>query len=373
MKRSATVIANVIFAFGLAIFAGCHGDLSDVRPGSIVTNEESVAWCDLPYSAPIVLIGNKKMTKGDLLNSVSNEYFALVARGEKARGIAKKFEEKKVDLAALHVSQFLRASAFLQRADELGIVADRQEVAEQWLAVSNASEKASMTVEKFAVVSGHPTLASLDGYIRDNIRISKVFKLTFSNSLDVSELEVDALRGKLVEGNRCAALTNAMIQAEFRKFRQELIDKRISFTQNDEENARKVPQSVKVDWFVKAPGNSFDDEEGVVGKIRYQALNTWSELMEDDNDFSLYYMTEIEQKSSQSPTLFTGFRVYREKDHGYLVPDKKKLMLDLRMRRNIEVVTPEFDRLCRHFGVFYPYGLIWRDIFSDRKIKKGAR
>ncbi len=344
-----------------------------VRPGFVVTNAESVSWCDLPYSAPIVVIGNRKLTKGDLLNSVSNEYHALVVRGGKAREIAKKFDKNRVDLAAQHVAQFIHKSAFLQRADELGIGVDKSELAGQWAAVSNLAEKTSMSVEKFAMGHGHKSLAALDVFIRDNIRISKVFALTFTNSLEVSQAEVDALHAKLEEGNRRASLTNALYLAELNKFRDRLIKDNISFGENDEENAKKVPAPLKVEWFAKAPANSFDDEENVVGKVRYQQLKTWSVPLEDDSAYSIYYMTDVEQKSSRAPTLFTGFRVFCEKDHGFLVPDKKKLMTDMRKRRNIEVVTPEFERLCQHFGVLYPYGFIWRDIFSDRKISNGAK
>ena len=85
----------------------------------------------------------------------------------------------------------------------------------------------------------------------------------------------------------------------------------------------------------------------------------------------MYYMTEIEQKSSQAPTLFTGFRVFCDKDGGFVVPEKKKLKEDMRKRRNIEVVTPEFNRLCLRYGVLYPYGFIWRDIFTNRQRPKG--
>ena len=268
---------------------------------------------------------------------------------------------------------FLNQSAFLLRADELGIGVDESVVADQWSAISNVASSSSISVEKFALGHGHPSLEDLDRFIRDNVRISKVFAITFTNSLQVAEEEVDKLHAKLEEGNREAALTNAFYLAELRKLRSELIEKAVSFGEDDNENAKKVPSPFKVEWFVKAPGNSFDDEENVVGKVRYQNLNTWSDPFEDEGDYSIYYMTEIEQKSSNAPTLFTGFRVFCEKDHGFFVPDKKKLMEDMRKRRNIEVVSPELDRLCRHFGVVYPYGLIWRDIFSNRKISKGAK
>lgn len=367
------VLATIGLALGIFIVSGCSENAPVARPGFVVTNEESVAWCDLPDSAPLVVIGNRTMTKGDLLNTVSNEYHALVARGEKIREIAKKFDKKKVELAAQHVARFLHQSAFLLRADELGIAAGESEVAGQWAAISNIAGKSSMDVAKFAMGSGHPSLASLDAFIRDNIRISKVFKQTFSNSLDVTQAEVDAMHEKLMAGNRRSAATNAIYLAEFKKFRQELIDKKVTFSDDDEANAKKVREPFKVDWFSKAPANSFDDEENVVGKVRYQKLNTWSEPLEDDEAFSIYYMTEIEQKSSETPTLFTGFRVFREKDHGFEVPDKKKLMNDMRKIRNIEKVTPEFERLCRHFGVLYPNGLIWRDIFTNRKLSKGAK
>ena len=373
MKVQATIGLLVVFALGGLFVSGCSENTPVARPGCVVTNEETVAWCDLPDSAPLVVIGNRTMTKGNLLNSVSNEYYALVARGVKAQEIVKKFDKNKVEIAAQHVTRFVYQAAFLLRADELGIVADETEVAGQWSIISNLAGKSSMDVAKFAMTKGHPSIAALDGYIRDNIRMSKVFKLTFSNSLDVSEAEVDALHDRLAALNHQSELTNALYLAEFKKFRQELIDKKISFTDNDEENAKKVPEPFKVEWFVKAPGNSFDDEENVVGKVRYQLLNTWSDPLEDDNDYSIYYMTEIEQKSSEAPTLFTGFRVFCEKDHGYLLPEKNKLMTDMRKRRNLEVVTPEFKRLCLHFGVFYPNGFIWRDIFSDRKILKGAK
>ncbi len=372
MKLQIAAGTSSVLLLAAVAISGCSKEELVVSPGLVVTNAERVAWCDLPFSAPIVMIGNMKLTKGDLLNSVSNEYFALVARGEKAREIAKKFNESRVELAAQHVARFLHNGAFLLRAEELGVLADETEVAGQWAALSNVAERSKMPIAKFALCNGHPTLASLDRFIRDNIRISKVFKLTFSNSLEVAQKDVDELHDKLEEGNRRAAATNANYRAELKKFRDGLIGKRLPFTHNDDENAKIMPFPLKVEWFVKAPGNSFDDEENVVGRVRYQRLNAWSDLFEDDNAYSIYYMTEIEQKSSEVPTLFTGFRVFCEKDCGYLVPDKKKLMADMRKRRNIKVVTPEFDRLCRHFGVLYPNGMIWRDIFSDRKISKGA-
>ena len=363
---------------GAFAISGCfNGHESDgivaARPGFVVTNEESISWCDLPDSAPLVVIGNKRITKGALLNSVSNEYYALVARGEKPREIAKKFDKNKVDLAAQHISRFLNQSAFLLRADELGIGVDESVVADQWSAISNVASSSSISVEKFALGHGHPSLEAFDRFIRDNVRISKVFAITFTNSLQVAQEEVDKLHAQLEEGNREAALTNAFYLAELKKLRNELIEKSVSFGEDDDENAKKVPSPFKVEWFVKAPGNSFDDEENVVGKVRYQRLNTWSDPFEDEGDYSIYYMTEIEQKSSNAPTLFTGFRVFCEKDHGFFVPDKKKLMEDMRKRRNIEVVTPELERLCKHFGVVYPYGFIWRDIFSNRKISKGVK
>ncbi len=377
------VVGMLAIVLGLVIVSGCSECAPDsvcsecvpsaARPGFVITNAECMAWCDLPYSAPLVVIGNKIMTKGDLLNAVSNEYHALVARGEKAREIDKKFEKKKVELAAQHVARFLNQSAFLLRADELGIVANESEVSGQWVAISNIARKSSMDITKFAMGSGHPSLDALDGFIRDNIRISKVFKQTFSNSLDVSQAEVDAMHGKLMAGNRSSALTNAIYLAEFKKFRQELIDKRVTFSDDDEANAKKIRKPYKVEWFVKAPANSFDDEENVVGKVRHQKLKTWSAPLEDDEAFSIYYMTEVEQKSAETPTLFTGFRVFRAKDLGYEVPDKKKLMADMRKIRNVQKVKPEFERLCRHFGVLYPNGLIWRDIFSNRKLSKGEK
>lgn len=378
LRVMSVISACSMLLLGAFAISGCFdGRESDgivaARPGFVVTNEESISWCDLPDSAPLVVIGNKRITKGALLNSVSNEYYALVARGEKPREIAKKFDKNKVDLAAQHISRFLNQSAFLLRADELGIGVDESVVADQWSAISNVASSSSISVEKFALGHGHPSLEAFDRFIRDNVRISKVFAITFTNSLQVAQEEVDKLHAKLEEGNREAALTNAFYLAELKKLRNELIEKSVSFGEDDDENAKKVPSPFKVEWFVKAPGNSFDDEENVVGKVRYQRLNTWSDPFEDEGDYSIYYMTEIEQKSSNAPTLFTGFRVFCEKDHGFFVPDKKKLMEDMRKRRNIEVVTPELERLCKHFGVVYPYGFIWRDIFSNRKISKGVK
>lgn len=373
MKFPFAIGVSATLVLGAFFVSGCSESVSVARPGSIVTNAESVAWCDLPYSAPLVVIGSKRITKGGLLNSVSNEYYALIARGEKVRESVNKFNKQRVDLAAQHIARFLHQGAFLLRADELGIVAEESEVAGQWVAISNIAKKSSMDVAKFALCCGHPTLASLDRFIRDNIRMSKVFKQSFSNSLDVSEAEVDAMHAKLTAGNRRSAATNAIYLAELKKFRQELIDKKITFTDDDEANAKKIRAPFKVEWFAKAPANSFDDEETMIGKVRYQKLNTWSDPLENDDAFTIYYITEIDQKSAETPTLFTGFKVFREKDHGFEVPDKKKLMADMRKIRNVEIVTPEFERLCRHFGVLYPNGLIWRDIFTDRKLSKGAK
>ena len=366
------VLLNIVLfvAFATFLIAGCSNDnpCDSVMPGTVVTNRESVAWCDLPPSAPLVNIGGRVLTKAGLLNSVSNEYYALVARGSNRKTISEKFESKRRDLAALHVTRFLQQNAFLLRADELGITAPEKKVAGQWEAVSNVAKKSSMDIEKFCLANGHRSVADMDRFIRDNIRMAEVFRVTFSNRLEVTEKEADELHARLVKGNQDSALTNAIYRARFEKFQKELIDKKIEFGENDEENQKKVPDWVKVEWFVKAPGNAFDEEETVVGKVRYHRLNTWTEVLEGESDFSIYYMREIEQKTSDAPTLFTGFRVYCEKDHGYLVPDKKKLREDMRKRRNVAVVTPEFERLMQHYGVVYPYGLIWRDIFTNKKL-----
>ena len=341
-----------------------------VKAGCVVTNEQTISWNMLSTDVPLVMIGSASLTKGDLLNAVSNAYASLKAYGQGERQIQKIMGKYQWEIVENAIAKFLYEQAFMQEAKERGIKPDEKTLESEWQTVTNICAKEKISTDQFAYRMGHKSVDSLKSALEKTVVLHNLFGVLFSNRLEVADAEVEKLHIGLVERNEASKATNVIYKAEMARFREKIIKENIKFSENEEENAKLVPTNFTVECFNSAPAKSFDDEETVMVHLRYSALNVWSEPIETDDSISIYYFTKIEAKSASVPTLYSGFRVYRPKDLGYEVPDKAKLKADLRQRRNLEIVTPESERLQKKFGVLFPYGFVWQQMFDESQSSK---
>jgi hypothetical protein len=268
------------------------------------------------------------------------------------------------------IAKFLYVQAFMQEAKERGIKTDEKTLEGEWQVVTNICAKEKISTDQFARRLGHQSVESLKAALEKNVVLSDLFGILFSNRLEVADVEVEKMHAGLVERNEASKATNMIYKAELARFREKIIKENIKFSEDEEENAKLVPTNFTVECFNSAPANSFDDEEAFMAQFRYSALNVWSEPVETEGSFSIFYFTKIESKSLGTPSLYSGFHVSRPKDLGYEVPDKAKLKTDLRQKRNLEIVTPESERLQKKFGVLFPYGFVWQQMFNDSKSSK---
>ncbi len=371
---------KLMFKFLVMILAasffvsGCgkndSGRAFPVKAGCIVTNEQTVSWQVLTADAPLVIIGSASFTKGDLVNAISNACMSLRANGQNERQIQKTMRQYRMAIVENAIAKFLYEQAFMQEAKERGVKPNEKTLESEWQAVTNICAKEGISAEQFAHRMGHKSVDSLKAALEKNVVLHDLFGIMFSNRLEVADAEVEKLHAGLMERNNASKATNMIYKAEMARFREKIIKENIKFSENEEENTKLVPTNFTVECFSSAPADSFDDEEAFMAQVRYSALNVWSEPVETEDSFSIFYFTKIESKSVGTPALYSGFHVSRPKDLGYEVPDKAKLKTDLRKKRNLEIVTPESERLQKKFGVLFPYGFVWQQMFNDSQSGK---
>lgn len=346
-----------------------------MTPGAVVTNQMTKTWRDLKPQSPVVLVGHRALTREMLEQALTNRIEMMLARGGKTNEVQKSFELGKRKVVSEIVAQFLYQGAFLAEAERRGLMPTSAEVAREWLAVSNMILRAKVSQDSFIRASGFHDVKSFDEKLRENLVMGKLFPVLFGNSLEVKEEEVQKLHRDLEACNRVSAATNKVYLAEMVKLRADLIRRKIRLSEDDEANKKLVPEPYVVEFFNQAPADSFDDEELFTAKMHYHALDVWSDPIEGEDTIDIYYLSKKLVREGTSPTLYTGFRISREKDHGFLVPKVEELRSDLRQRRNIQVVTPVKERLSKEAGVLYPYGFVWQTMFDSENVenKKGSK
>lgn len=364
----------------LAVMLGLSGcgpspdEIKVATPGLIVTNVRTRVWRDLPMTSPLVVVGDRVFTKEGLTQVISNEYATLVARGKTPVQARQEVAKRKEDIVSQAVARFIYESSFLLEAEARGLRSDGGQIQAQWAAISNQCEKFKMDAGRFALVMGLGTAENLTNHVEKQVLLKQLFDCVFSNRLEVTDAEVEALVGKLKAKNEESAATNRIFRAEMEQLRERILREKLVFVDDDDANAKLVAEPFKVEWFASAPARAFDDEEVMTGRLRYMSTNVWSEVIDLEDSYDIYLLTQIQQKDADTPTLYTGYRVTLEKDHGWLVPEPQKVKQDLRKRRNLEVVTPESERLRQKFGVVYPNGFVWETMFEQKSTdRKGTK
>ena len=329
-------------------------------PGLIITNQVCSSWADLPSEASLVIIGTNHYTKADLDTQLQG-FLAQMKRDIKDPYEAeKRIQDAQYSFRNSLIAKFVNETVFLLEAEEQGLTPLADDLAMAWGGVSNVCLRLGLSYEAF-VTSFPGGRAALERGIYMNCVTKRLFDLHYASQLAVSEAEVDKLHADLVRLNQESEATNRIYKAEVESFRQKISVEPIEFGDDEEENARLLPEGYSVELFKSKPPSGFEDEEVIPGILRGLSTNQWSSVVELEDSFDLYYVTEIIPRTVQQPTLYTGIRISREKDHGYLVPDKAQLMKDERQRKNMDLIPAECERLSLKFGIVYPQGFVWDD------------
>ncbi len=343
--------------------------VSAVR-GVIRTNSSEITYADLNSDAKLVVVGTKFLTKREIEDRIGA--FSRKLQRERPNDAARFLKEGKEKFPAVIIAQFLNEAAFELESDERNIQPTPEYLEQGWNNISNVCRALKKTYKQFcAEFPGGET--GLEKTIVQNARNKVLFDVLFTNSLDVSDAEVEKLHADLVRKNADATVTNRALVSEMSLLRQKMIKDRISFGDDDEKNAKLLPHEYSVEVFGERSVKGFEDEELVPGILSAAKKGVWTEPVELESTIEMFLITNVVRRSSDKPTLYSGVRVFREKDLGYLVPEKERLKDDLRRRRNLQIVAPMSEKLQKKFGVIYPYGFPWeRDVLkSDKRQQKG--
>lgn len=384
---SIKVKANKIVLFlalsGVAFLVGCSDKAASrsavvqpyqaAVPGRFITNEvQNAVLAQLPDDAQLLVVGRRQYTKGQFFAEMTN-YFALVrAAAPSAEDAASAIRNSEKAIGPSLIARFVSRSVYAQEADLEGLKPSPEDVAAVAFTVSNECRMAKISFEKYAEFfpGGMPALKSR---MAEDAKIQAFFRVAFSNALEVTSNEVETLHADLVKLNEGCKRTNEIYKAEVNAFRQRIVREKLVFTGDEEKDAKVLPKGYVAEVFENAPPSSFEDEETVPALLRVAALGEWQLPIELENTIDLYMITNVIAKTVQTPTLYSGFRVYREKDHGYLVPTKAELYRDIRERRNVAVVGPMTERLTEKFGAVFPYGFIWNQLAQPPRKIKGVK
>lgn len=365
------------------MLAGCgeRGGLSDygvkrinaTAPGTVWTNRiQGVEFARLPDDAQLVVLGNREYTKRQLILDMTNTLFLVCSSVTNADEVAQAAANTRVWLSATLVSRFLSRAAFALGAEERGVVATDADRSNIVATVDAECRAARITRARYAEAFPGGE-AALKIRMEEDARINAYFRAAFSNSLQVTSEEVDRTFADILDGNRESKLTNEIYKAEMAAFRRRLAEEHLEITGDEEKDAEILPPDYHSEAFEDYPATAFDDEELVPALLRVAAKNEWQSPIELERTIDLYMVTNVTPRSLRSPTLYTGFRVYREKDLGYVVPSKEEIRSTLYRMKNMAFVAPEAERLQRKFGLAFPYGFVWDQLLAKPKANTNQR
>ena len=350
------LILSFISISSTVLICGCRKDRFYVCPGEIITNATDLAYADLAPTEKIVIIGDRSLTKGDL-EKEKVSYLNMLKRVNPSAYEETLKDSCRMALGGL-VAKFLYVNAFDLESKRLGISPKEEYLAIGWQSVSNSCLMLKKSYAEFSrnYPGGEQALIAV---IERDARIKTFFERQFTNSLDVTDEEVERLHRGLVEGNNEASATNRVYLAQMKDFRKRLLTLDVVFTGEEDLDQKLIPDGFRVEFFQDTPIQGFDDENKVLEVFNSTAKGEWSLVTEMEDTIDIFNYTNVIPKSLRAPALYSGIRIYREKDHGYLLPDKKSLREDIKKRKNIAIVEPFVESLQKKFGVTFPYGFVW--------------
>ncbi|MCQ2392807.1 MAG: hypothetical protein MJ249_00840 [Kiritimatiellae bacterium] len=333
---------------------------ASVVPGQILTNATSEAYADLSANALLVAVGGSAYRKADLEAELVLMQALMRANSASAAEGEQQFKESVVSLRRVLFGDWVNRTTFFQEATARRIVPTQEDLAVSSRAITNLCQGLRTDLNGLAQI--YPGgRGGLEARVRQEAVNRALFRVLFTNALEVTDAEVDELHARLVKLNGDSAVTNAARKAKLQQLRTQLIAQKVVFSDDEEKNAAKVPEGFTVSVFESSPGTGFEDDEIVPERLRNTKVGDWTDVLELENTYDIYYVSNVVAKTAATPTLYTGVRVAVDRDHGYLVPEKNQLRVDIRRRRNEAVVVPVSDALQRKYGVFYGHGVKWMD------------
>ena len=369
MRSTANIIASC-FLFA----AGCSPQIK-VVPGQIVTNETTVCYSELKDSAILIALGDKRLTKGEM-EWRRNEFKTLALKYDESGGkdFNKRWEENLDPISWRIASDFLLRNSFASEARARGVAASEADNKAAEGAVAVKLKALGVTRDDYAK-SYYGGEGALRRKIADDALAKAVFPVLFGDRLNVTKEEVEKIQADLEKFNKDAAKTNALLLARMEKLRDELQKGRYDLVAQesaDEEVkvAHPLPSGFKFEELAGITTEGLPDAELVPEAVKATETGMWTKPVELEDTIDVYLITNYVRKSGRMPSTYSGYRVYAEKNLGYVVPDKSKLYSDLRNRRNMEIVLPMGEKLMQKLGVVYPYGLVWESAYKDRRKEK---
>jgi len=351
----------------LMALAGCHrrpvvssvgGDCT-ARPGQIVTNGQiKVTLDDLRDDAVLVSVGNRCYRKRDYLLDRQEMLDTVAKAFSNPRERAKKIQEVSAGMPWRFASTFVNRMPFVLEGRALGIEPTTNDIAMARRVREHASKMLGLSLDVYAD-RYHGGLDKLNVKIREEASNKAVFRVLFTNSLDITDAEIAKLRQELEVANQIVAASNAVLRAEFEHQRAKILSGGLSIPEDASEG--EMPDGMEIDHFEGVVADYFDDDAKLLVELQSLTNGAWTAIHETDEEYAIFTITEFKPRNFQSPDFYSGTKVAVKKDMGYLVPDVKRARNDLRYIKNRDIVLPKTQELAKKYGVVFPNGTHWAD------------
>ena len=389
------VPASALFLFGIAL-CGCSADTEAdtavsseavvsgeaihlpkgvvVTPGQYDTNGVPAKIEDLADDDLVVAIGHRYMTKGEFSRSLARLEELVRVQCKTPAEFGKKWEQMRVQARWDIVSEFIYENALTLDAELKGEEASAEDLEFVKRQADFLSKRMNMTLEDY-IKAYYGTQENFQNKSRLSATARTYYNKHFKPRLAVSDAEVAELREGLKKRNEEVEAENQKAKARLEKFLAETDVSFLAKLKGDElEDEKLLPEGFKCEILEDLSRTALPDDEEIPAVLKKTPLNTWSVVFDLPDTYDVYCITNVERRSVMTPTFYSGYRIYVEKDLGYAIPEDKRLKADIAMRKNQEVVMAEIGRLRKRFGCVLPHGECWAEVRKAMKdLKKDTK
>lgn len=359
----------VTFLVVLAAMAGCHRRTDGIgggdciaKPGVIVTNAQIKVTLDkLSDDAVLISVGNRCYRKRDYLLD-RQEFIDIMSRAIADSGErSKKIKELEPGLPWRFASTFVNSMPFVMEGEALGVVPTTNDL---MLARQVREHTCVMLGLSFDAYANryHGGVVGLNRKIQEEARNKAVFRVIFTNSLEVTDADVEKLFRDLAEANKIVAASNALLKADFVQERADIVSGKLSVPADSEEADKTLPNDSEVDHFEAVVADYFDDDAKLLVELQSLTNGQWTAVHESEEEYAIYAIKSFRPRNFQGPDMYSGTKIAVKKDLGFMVPDAKRARNDLRYIKNRDIVLPKTQELAEKYGVVFPNGTYWADM-----------
>lgn len=330
-----------------------------VHPGQFITNGVPAKMDELKDDDIIVAIGSRYLTKEKFCQSLAKLEEMVRAQCRNPDDFTKKWDRMRLQAKWDVVSEFIYENALVLDAELKGEGPAEEDLTQVERQADAIAKLLKMSREEYAK-RFYGSEENFNEACRRSATARSYYNRHFKEKLAVSDAEVAELREGLKKRNQEVMKENEQLKARLEKFRSETDMSFLSkLTGDDLEDEKILPQGFKCDLLDDLSRTALPDDEEVPAILKKTPLRTWSVVIDLPDTYDIYCITNAERTSVMTPTFYSGYRIYVEKDPGYAVPDDARLRADISMRKNQEVVMAEIGRLRARFGCVLPHGECW--------------